>query len=501
MKDPRPLPSIRRRLTLQILAGALVMLLLAGLVFFAAIHHQIVGDFDRMLETEADMLARNTERKHRILVWDVPDTYEAGSRRIGNPAYCQLFLEDGTVVGVSQTLGTDDLPRIEGRNQTVRNGRLPNGRRGRILQRTFVPASDDTEPQGGAEDPREQTFALPASVNVADLHLVLVVGRSREGLDRLLGSLGIAGAVVALGLAGGLALLVRRAITRGLRPIDEMNAQIAAIAPDALAMRLRVAGPPVELAAIETAVNRLLDRVEKAFEKERRFSSDLAHELRTPIAELRTACDVGGRWPDDVEETRQFFQDTGKIALQLENIVATMLVLSRCEDGAVPVQLRCINLQTLMRECWIHSGPAAAAKQLRFEDRLASELTVECDEDKLGIIVRNLIENAVAHSEPGTVVECSGETTPDGTELRLVNTAKDLERADLAHVFDRFWRKDAARSDRSHIGLGLSIVRGLCDLLGVKLSVDLREGRLFEARLLFPATALPQEFPAALSKS
>jgi two-component system sensor histidine kinase QseC len=175
----------------------------------------------------------------------------------------------------------------------------------------------------------------------------------------------------------------------------------------------------------------------------------------------------------------------------LETIVATMLMISRCEDGAVPVQLRRIRLQPLVRECWHKCAPAAEAQHLRFDDRLPPDLTVECDEDKLGIVVRNLVENAVAHSEPGTAVECSGDTPPGGVELRLVNTAKDLERADLAHVFDRFWRKDTARSDRRHIGLGLSIARGLCDVLGIRLSVDLRDGRRFEARLIFPAPAPP----------
>jgi signal transduction histidine kinase len=257
----------------------------------------------------------------------------------------------------------------------------------------------------------------------------------------------------------------------------------------------------VELAAIETTVNRLLDRVEKAFEKERRFSSDLAHELRTPIAELRTACEVGGQWPEDVEQTKEFFQDAGMIALQLEKIVSTMLMLSRCENGTVPMQTRRIPLQAFVRECWRHSAPAAEAKRLQFDDRIALDLAVECDEDKLGIIVRNLVENAVAHGEPGTVVECSGGATPGGTELRLVNAAKDLERSDLDHVFDRFWRKDAARSDRSHIGLGLSIARELSELMGIRLSVDLREGRLFEVRLVFPEPTSTGEFPVALRKS
>ena len=491
--------SIRRELTIQILAGALVLLLVAGSLFFAAIYQQLVGDFDRMLDAEADVLARNSERKNSLIVWDVPDAYQTGSRETADPVYCQLFLEDGTVAGLSKTLGVENLPRLGGREHAIWNARLPDGRRGRLAQKIFVPAADNTDPQTGVEDPREQTFTIPESMNPADVRLVLVVARSREPLDRVLRTLGLAGGAVAVLLSCGLALLVRHAIARGLRPIDEMNAQIAAIAPAALAARLKVAEPPVELAAIETAVNRLLDRVERAFEKERRFSSDLAHELRTPIAELRTACEVGERWPDDVESTRQFFSDTRTTALHLEKIVATMLALSRSENGAAPVQTQRIGMQALVRECWRHAASAAEGKTLRFEEHIAPELNVECDRDQLEIILRNLMDNAIAHSEPGTAVECAANATTDGVEVRLTNTAKDLERADLEHVFDRFWRKDAARTDRNHIGLGLSIARGLCEMLGLRLSVDLREDRRFEARIAFPQSA--RNNPPALSET
>ena len=191
-------------------------------------------------------------------------------------------------------------------------------------------------------------------------------------------------------------------------------------------------------------------------------------------------------------------QNQARMKTHLEKIVATMLTLSRGGNGTAPVPMGRICLQALVRECWRHSAPAANAKHLQFDDRLAPDLAVECDEDKLGIIMHNLVENAVAHGEPDTVVECCGGATPDGMELRLVNTTKDLESADLPHVFDRCWRVDEARS---HSGLGLSITRGLCEMLGIRLSVDLREGRLFEARIVFPAPAPPKEFPAALSKS
>ena len=481
--------SIRRELTIQILAGALVLLLVAGSIFFAAIHRQLTGDFDRMLDAEAETLARNAERKFSTIVWDVPDAYMTGSRETADPVYCQLFLEDGTVVGLSQTLGLDNLPRLAGRRHAIWNAPLPDGRRGRLVQKIFTPVADMADTPTFTEDPREQSFALPPTLNPPDVRLVLVVAHSRERLDRVIRTLGLAGGAVAVMLSCGLALLVRRAIARGLRPIDEMNAQIAAIAPDALATRLAVAEPPVELAAIETAVNRLLDRVQGAFEKERRFSSDLAHELRTPIAELRAACEVGARWPDDAENARQFFDDARTIALQLEKLVATMLTLSRCENGTAPVQTRRIVLGAFVRECWRRSAVAAEERKLRFDERIAPDLVVESDEDTLAIVLRNLLENAVAHSEPGTVVECRA----DATELRLTNTAADMDRADLSHVFDRFWRKDAARGDRSHTGLGLSIVRGLCEVLGLQLSVDLREGRRFEVRLVFPTA--PQNAP------
>jgi two-component system sensor histidine kinase QseC len=489
VNDERPSRSIRRQLTIQILVGTLAMLFAASSIFLGVVHRRLVQDFDRMLEAEAEMLVRNAERKGGTIIWDLPDVYSMGSRENADPAYCQLFLKDGTVVGISQTLGIDNLPWFERRNDAVWNARLPNGRRGRLLQKTFQPVSEDPQMQESPEDPNEQTFEIPGTMNPADVHLVLVVARSRESLDALLGSLYIAGIAVAMTLACALALLVRRAITRGMRPIEEMNARIATITPDCLATRLHVSAPPVELAVIQTTVNRLLDRVEAAFERERRFSSDLAHELRTPIAELRTACDVGERWPDEPEDTRQLFRDVGTIALHLEKTVTMLLNLSRCEGGNASVQTQRIQLQALVQECWRHVAAAAKEKQLRFDERIEPGLTVESDQDKLEIILRNLIENSVAHSEEATLIDCSGSVTSEGVELRLVNAAKDLERADLGHIFNRFWRKEVSRTNRRHIGLGLPIVKALCDVLGLRLRVELKEGRNFEVSILFQSPA------------
>ena len=489
MRSPH---SIRRQLTIQILAGTLVLLLLAGSVLFGVIHRRLVRDFDRLMETEAAALAENTERKGRTLIFDMIAAFAEDAVGSSEAGLCELSLEDGTVVSRSPTLGMEHLPRIAGgRADAVQswNARLPDGRRGRMLQMAFRPRSDDEQPQAPGEDPHEQIFPIPEGVDAAGVRLVLVVARSRERLDALIASLYLAGAGVAVGLSCALAWFVSRAVTRGLRPLVEINAQIAAIAPDALDTRLDVPAPPLELAAIVATLNRLLARVEKAFVRERRFSSDLAHELRTPIAELRNACEVGGRWPDDAESARHFFEDTRAIALQMETIVTTLLTLAHCESGTALVESRRIRLQDLVRECWRHAAARAAGSGLQLDDRIAPGLTVECDEDKLGLILRNLVDNAFAHSAPGSAVECRSIVTDGSVELLLVNAAHDLDREDLDHIFDRFWRKDSSRSDRQHIGLGLSIARALCELLGLTLRVALLDGHLFEARITFPAPA------------
>ena len=498
MKKEPPSRSIRRHLTVTIVAGTLVLLFVAGSILLGVIHRRLVNDFDRILDAEAAMLIRNAERKGGILFWDVPDTYSAGSREDADPAYCQLFLKDGTVVGLSQTLGTDDLPRLDARDSAAWDARLPNGRRGRLVQRRFYPKVGELDMQVQPEDQQEQSFEIPAGMDPASVELVLVVARSREPLDALLGSLYLAVVGVAVTLALALAWLVRRAITRALLPIEEINAQISAIAPGTLDKRLHVSAPPVELAAIEATVNRLLNRVEQAFERERRFSNDLAHELRTPIAELRTACEVGARWPDDPESTRQFFQDTGEIAIHLEKIVGALLTLARSQGGTSQGLARSLKLHACVQGCWERAE--GTGKFLAFQNHISPEITALCDGDILEIILRNLVENAISHGQPGTAVECHASILADGVELRLANTTHDLEPADLDRVFDRFWRKEESRTDRSHVGLGLSIAKALCEMSGLRLAVALRE-RIFEASIAFPTPALSEKNPPSLSRS
>lgn len=484
-----PAPSIRRQLTAQILIGTFVLLLAAGTVFAAMIHVRLVGEFDRALEAEAGALESLTSREGRKLDMEFGHEGKSEFEDEAEPEYFEVFLADGTVLRKSETLGQHDLPLDpkQSDEEAFRNARLANGQRARLVQIAFAPEVDEPDPADlGTAKPDQDIVELPEAVELESLRLVLVVARSREHLDSLLTSIYLTLAGLALVMIGGIFFVVRRAIGRGFEPIDAMNTQIARIGPETLGNRIHVASPPEELATILAALNGFVARVELGFARERRFSSDVAHELRTPVAELRTACEVGAKWPDDAAANQRLFQDVREIALQMERIVTNLLTLARCDSGAATVVAKRVRVARLVDECWHRANGKAAEKKPRLENRVDPGTTIESDEEKLEMIVQNVLENAMAHGVPNGAVVCQSFATESGLELSFTNRTANLLPEDLAHLFERFWQKDSARTDANRFGLGLSIVQALANLLGIRLRADLKDGSLFELRLLFP---------------
>ena len=498
--------SIRRELTWRILAGTFLMLLLSGAAFCVVIHARVLYEFDRALAAKAGALVALTSREARTIEVDFDEDAmpefrgeeeeedEEEEEEAADAEYFQIFLEDATVVRKSPSLGKDALPFDEEfeDDPKLENLRLPDGRRGRLVQVVFVPRTDDGEEEKEplTEGDLEELFELPTGVDEESIRLAVVVARSRDGLDALLGSLYLAVALLMVLLLVGVALLVRKSVRHGFRPIDDMNDQIRRIGPDTLDGRVGLASPPEELHAILAALNGLLERVESGFMRERRFSSDVAHELRTPVAELRTACEVGAKWPDDPASVRRFFDDVREIARQMEHVVTNLLALARCDNGTARVNAQPVAVQKLVRDCVQRVAADAAQKGLRVENRMDSSLCVESDRDKLEQVLQNLLANAVAYGAPDTPVVCACTPTDSGVDLLFTNRAIDLAREDLEHVFERFWQKDPARGDGERSGLGLPIVKELCHLLGIGLHVDLTPDDIFEVRLSFPSASL-----------
>jgi len=366
--------------------------------------------------------------------------------------------------------------------------RLPDGRRGRFVQLVVSPRVDEED--DGVEhtdDLDENDFLIPDSLQSDSAIVIVVFARSREAMDDLLLKVyaTLAGMdLLFLSLVEG---LVRRVLRKGFQPVEEMNAQIGELGPNRLHKQLVLSDTPVELESVVSAVNRLLEKLHDDFQRERRFTSDVAHELRTPVAEFRAACEVGAKWSDDADLVQRRFKNLQQSAFNMERLLNGLLDLSRLDSGSVQVQAERIEVASLLESCWVRVSAKEPEIGIRLENRIAPDLAIQTDRVKLDMIVSNLLSNAACYSVAGSLVICTSATLADGRrELRICNHARDLEQEDMQHILERFWRKDAARTGGRHAGLGLSIVKLLADILGIQMTAELSTDKVFTVVLLFP---------------
>ncbi|MDX2000038.1 MAG: HAMP domain-containing sensor histidine kinase [Thermoanaerobaculia bacterium] len=404
-------------------------------------------DLDRALETQARLVAARVEQNHL-----------GELRFLGHPGDDVAFgvwRGDGTLVVRSAAVNSGDLAVAGAAPGTAafRDSQWADGRSCRVVEFAFVPATA----AGSAPPPSP----LPATVVVAAERLA----------DYRSWSI-----LLALGSAVACAVAFRFATPRGNNPAaaayQELGRRLNALDAGSLDESFETAEWPAEAAPTLTALNDLLLRLKKAFDRERGFSANLAHEIRTPLAELRTLAEVAFRWPeDDPEERARVFEEVYAIGLQMERIVDNLLAISRYETGHHALLTSAVGLADALRSAWRGVASEAEKRGIDVTVAVPSDLVVTTDREKLALVLTNLLSNAVAHGEPGTV-ECHGERQGDEFVLTLANPAQGLTAEDLGHMFERKWRKD--RGDRGrHSGLGLALVATLCRRLGLQIAARL----------------------------
>jgi two-component system sensor histidine kinase QseC len=471
--------SLRNRLTLWLLAGAGLLLVLGALALARVTAARLEGEFDEALVIKALSLVTLTEQEEGRVWLEFADSILPELEKGTTPEYFQLWRADGSVVARSRSLGNRDLPRQGGTaldQPLLRDVRLPGGPSVRLAEIRFRPRDEEAETDGRIEasSPSSSTPSVPP--------VTLVVARSREPLDAFLSFLRLTLAGFVLVLLAGLAVLVRLSLAVGLAPVDRLTARLRELDADSLDQRLDPAATPAELAPVVEHLNGLLERLQGSFARERTFSANLAHELRTPLAEVRTTAEVALRWPDDAAATAEALADIHAAGLQMEAIVVDLLDLARCDGGLHVIRRGDLALRDAVDECWGKVEREAAERGISLVREIAPALVVTTDREKLDRILVNVFSNAVAYSPEGSEVRCAARATEDGFSLSVSNPTDALDEKDLPWMFDRFWRKDPARSQAGHAGLGLSLVAAFCGLLGMQVEARLRAG-VFEIQL------------------
>jgi signal transduction histidine kinase len=479
--------SIRRQLTVSLVGGLILILVLCGAVLYLYVRHALIDQFDDSLLNEARAFAamsEHEEEERESPEGDGEFEFEFSEAALPefqpspNAAYYQVWDEDGGIVAKSPSLEDASLTlfRALANEAAIRNIGLPDGRPGRALAFRFAPRR---------EGPSEHASAVNHEA-LSKEPLVLILAHSREELNRTLHILLSGLCVTGILLLTSTGLLVRLVIQRELRPLEAVADQASTIDVGNLTHRFPTQPIPQEILPICLRLNELLERLERAFTREQRFTSDVAHELRTPIAELRTLAEVGLRTIprlNDKEELSPYFDDTLSIATQMERLVDVLLTLARCESGQQAMALEYVDLSVLVKEAWRPFQNKARELRLSVGFQLPAEAFLETDPALLRSLVTNLFSNATAYTPEAGTLQIDLVHEGDALALTISNTNDQLEAQDVPHLFAPFWRKDKARSDSAHSGVGLSVAAALARLLGMDLSANLPRPDWFQIRM------------------
>jgi two-component system sensor histidine kinase QseC len=464
--------TIRRQLTRKLLVSIGLILVAGGFGVYLCARAALVAQLDAALRARAQAITTLTEQQGGRLEIEFSDEHMRGFEA-GGPDYFELWQSTDQPVERSRSLGDAHLPLRHGTLEAplAWNLVLPNGQPGRAVGLKFNPQRSD----------ENENAAAP-------LEAILVVATTRADLDRALAALRLILAGSGLLILTVTGLVVPRVLRRELTPLQRLADEAAGIDATSLAARFPTADLPGELIPITARLNELLARLEDSFERERRFSSDVAHEFRTPVAELRSLAELAIKLPDARPVNAD--HETLAIALHLETLLKHLLALARGERGELSVQPGRVALKPLVQEMCDKFQARAAARQLTLNCSVRAADDVLTDAALLRSILVNLLENAVEYSPPGDSVDVEARSSADAFMVRVVNTAPNLEERDLPHLFERFWRKDAARSPDGHTGLGLSIARAFARALGCELHASfVGPGRL--ALTLTPIRSKP----------
>lgn len=287
-----------------------------------------------------------------------------------------------------------------------------------------------------------------------------------------------------------LALLIWLAVRHGLQALDRIADELAQRAPEHLAPLSSPQPLPDELQPLQNQINALFKRVEDNLEKERRFTADAAHELRTPLAALRAQAEIALNG-DDETGRRQALQRVIQAADRQAHLVAQLLLLARV-DSLLQLELESFDCVALARDLLAELAPAALDKPIELVLEGETELWMRGNPSWLGILLRNLIDNAVRYSPPGCQVHLRIEKIGDKGRIVVEDNGPGLSASELACLEQRFWRKldpTPGMPVAEGCGLGLSIVRRIANLHGASLSYF---SRTAESAGLRVELAIPQ---------
>jgi len=278
----------------------------------------------------------------------------------------------------------------------------------------------------------------------------------------------------------------------GIRPVEEMATTARHISSTNLRERILADGYPFELAALAATFNEMLDRLEESFERVSRFSADIAHDLRTPVNNIRGETEVALARARTIEEYREVLGSCLEEAVRLSELISDLLFLARAESPLTHLHREVVNLYELLdgiREYYEASAEENCISLSTLPNK--TPLMAELDRKLVQRAVGNLISNALAHTPRCGSIRLGAKAENGSVRIEVSDTGTGIAADALPRVFDRFFRVDNSRAQASGgTGLGLAIVQSIMTLHGGKVEIESQLGQGTRVTLEMPLSQM-----------
>jgi heavy metal sensor kinase len=285
-------------------------------------------------------------------------------------------------------------------------------------------------------------------------------------------------------LAGAAGYWISR---RALAPVDAIAEAARSTTAHDLARRLELPGAADELQRLTVTFNEMLARLQASFTQVTRFTADASHELRTPVALVRSTAELTLRHPRDAQEYREALTEILNEAERMSGLIANLLTLARVDAGSETLTFETVDVGSLLRHASSRCEPLAHAKQISIERSIGDQsILVRGDPRAFERLFVILIDNAVRYTPEGGRVRVAAKAVHDDAVITVADTGIGIPPEEIPLIFERFYRVDPARSrDLGGAGLGLSIARWIGEAHRASIHVDSTPGRgsVFEVRI------------------
>lgn len=445
------------------MAAAALLIAAAFALIYAVVRESSYRHLDEDLRAEQAEVINNLDwAGDSIIVRNMPEWEEAEHAQLeANPTFLQIVDKKGQLVFKSANIKNARFRfQADSRVPLFYNGE-EDGQRLRFGQ--FPLYSDAGHPAG----------QLTIAVSGEESHVVL------HNLRQTLWG-------VYLFLVLFLFVLLWYAASLAIDPIRRLIEAVNRLDENELGDRLPVSQQVTETRHLGEAMNALLARLEVSVKQQKQFIADVSHELRTPLTAIKGMLEVALRKERTPAQYARKMEELLAQTNRLHRLYDDMLALARVEAGAVVPQKSHILLSECMEKAVAPLQPALAERGQTLSTHIPTPDAVYTDPALLRVVLNNLLSNAIKFGHPNSSIRL--EWSPAGRTLAVRDEGPGIVAAHLPHIFDRFYRADDARSaDTPGHGLGLSIVKKICDLLDVSIAVESTEGIGTTFLLRFPA--------------